>query len=409
MNECMNIHLALESMRSKEGNAPRLLILGPDNAGKTTLAKTLTSYAIRHGRSPVVVGLDPNESILSVPGTITATVFKTLLEVEADAGSGWGTSPMSGPNGEIPVKIPLVYYFGGMDPSEKNGNLYKSQVTRLALAIEGKTKAPGQEEVAQSGIIVDTPGSLLSAKQVSTSYDIVAHIVSEMSINAVICLGSERLYSDMVRKFDKQPVRGGSLNANPTNHQQISVIKLAKSGGVVERDSSYIKAVAEAQIRTYFYGNPNVGASISLQPRQQQVDFEALPTIWRRISANSQSYANAYMAGDDDNFRPGGEDEDDYEPSTTTISVPLPENQLFEKLAGPIPALRNCVLAVMNCAPDPDEQDTLRDSACMGFLYVTDIDMDKGKINLLSPVAGRVPSRALVWGEGINGLIGVFG
>ena len=317
---------------------------------------------------------------------------------------------MSGPNGEIPVKLPLVYYFGGSDPGDKGGTMYKSQIARLALAVQGRMKQPGQEEVERSGIVVDTPGSLLSAKQASNGYELISYIATEFSVNAIICVGSERVYSDMVRKFDKQPISGSGRVSDPNSNQQISVIKLAKSGGVVDRDAIYMRAIAEAQIRTYFYGNPRVGANIPLQPRQQQVDFDALPTVWRRISANSQSYASSGAAYDEDSFLPGGADDAEYvPPQHTTTLVPLPENQLFEKLTAPVMAMRNCVLAVVNCVPDPDEQDVLRDSSCMGFLYVTDIDQDKGKISLLSPVAGRVPNRALVWGEAIEGIMGIIG
>lgn len=403
VNEAVNIHLALEAMRSRDTTGPRVLILGADNAGKSTLAKTLTSYAIRSGRAPVVVNLDPAEGVLSLPGTLSATVFKTILEIESDAGGGWGTSPMSGPNGEVPVKLPLVYHFGGTDPSEKRGAMYKAQVGRLALSVQGRMKAAGQEEVERSGVIVDTPGSLLSAKQAAMGYELVGHVVSEFAINAVVCLGSERLYNDMLRKFDRQPVSGAR-----TAGETISVVKLAKSGGVVDRDQTYMRAVWEAQVKSYFYGNPRVGASVSLQPRQQQVDFDALPTVWRRISAGSSSYANpSNHVDDEDEFQPG---DAEYEPSATITSVPLPENQLFEKLFNLPPALRNCVLAVMNCPPEPDDaQETLRDSSCMGFLYITDIDEAKGKVSLLSPVAGRVPNRALVWGEGMDAVLNVVG
>ncbi|KAK5081894.1 Cleavage polyadenylation factor subunit clp1 [Exophiala xenobiotica] len=403
MNEAVNIHLALEAMRSRDLTGPRVLILGSDNAGKSTLAKTLTAYAVRSGRAPVVVNLDPAEGVLSLPGTLSAAVFKTILEVESDAGGGWGTSPMSGPNGEIPVKLPLVYHFGGTDPSEKHGTMYKAQVGRLALSVQGRLKAAGQEEVERSGVIIDTPGSLLSGKQAAMGYELVGHIVSEFTINTVVCLGSERLYNDMLRKFDKQPV-SGARSAGET----ISVVKLAKSGGVVDRDQAYMRAVWEAQVKSYFYGNPRVGASVSLQPRQQQVDFDALPAVWRRISAGSSSYANpSNHVDEDDEFQPG---DAEYEPSATISAVPLPENQLFEKLFNPTPALRNCVLAVMNCPPEPDDaQETLRDSSCMGFLYVTDIDEAKGKVSLLSPAAGRVPNRALVWGEGMDAVLNVVG
>ncbi|KAK5955420.1 Cleavage polyadenylation factor subunit clp1 [Knufia fluminis] len=400
MNESVNVHLALEGIRTNTtGSGPRVLILGPDNVGKSTLAKTLTGYAVRAGRAPVVVNLDPGEGVLSLPGTVSAAVFKTILEVERDEGGGWGTSPMSGPNGEVPVKVPLVYYFGGTDPSEKKGALYKALVGRLALSVQGRMK--GQEEVERSGVLVDTPGSLLSAKQASMGYELVGHIVSEFAIDKIVCLGSERVYNDMLRKFDRQPVSGGVAG------ETISVVKLAKSGGVVDRDQTYMRAVWEAQIKSYFYGNPRVGANISLQPRQQQVDFDALPTIWRRISAGSNSYNSSGNATEEEEFMPG---DADYEPSATVSEVPLPENQLFEKLTSPTPALRNCVLAVMNCVPEPDEpQETLRDSSCMGFLYVTEVDEGRGKISLLSPVAGRVPTRALVWGEGMEAVLNVVG
>jgi hypothetical protein len=44
--------------------APRVLVLGPESAGKTSLCKILTNYAVRMGvpRSPVYVNLDPSEA-----------------------------------------------------------------------------------------------------------------------------------------------------------------------------------------------------------------------------------------------------------------------------------------------------------------------------------------------------------
>ena len=75
-------------------NGPRVLILGPENAGKSSLVKLLTGYAIRIARQPVVVNLDPREGVMSVPGTLTATAFKTMMDVE----EGWGSAPMSGPS-----------------------------------------------------------------------------------------------------------------------------------------------------------------------------------------------------------------------------------------------------------------------------------------------------------------------
>ena len=76
-----NVHLALEKMRvralsSHHGSplppgpdaevdlgAPRVLVLGPENSGKTSVCKILTNYAVRAGQgwTPIYVNTDPSE------------------------------------------------------------------------------------------------------------------------------------------------------------------------------------------------------------------------------------------------------------------------------------------------------------------------------------------------------------
>ncbi|EXJ56294.1 uncharacterized protein A1O5_12561 [Cladophialophora psammophila CBS 110553] len=413
MSEYVNAHFALENLRvqaqpaGREG--PRVLIVGPENAGKTSLAKILTGYASRSARSPVVVNLDVKEGVMSIPGTLTATVFKTLMDVE----EGWGTAPMSGPNGAIPVKLPLVYFFGSSKPQEKEGKVYKAQINRLALALAGRRAQ--DPEARESGMIIDTPGSLTTLKAGSTvGYDIIQDIVSEFAVSVIICMGSERLYSDMVKKFDGQPTvfrpSPSTATTLPTALETISVIKLAKSGGCVDRDEAYMTAFRAAQIKTYFYGNPRLSNGISLQPRHQQVDFSTL-TVWRRVGTTPDPSAAAAANADEDeedSFLPGGagDDADDNTSPYSMSKVPLPESQIFERMTAPIAAMRSSVLAVMNCEGEA-EQEVIRDSTVMGFLYVTDTDEVRGRISVLSPVAGRVPSRAIVWAGWPEGVIGL--
>jgi len=400
MNEYINVHFALEALRERSKTngreGPRLLILGPEDAGKSSLAKLLTGYATRAARSPVLVNLDVQEGVMSVPGTLTATVFKTLVDVE----EGWGAAPMSGPNGAIPVKLPLVYYFGNERPEEKDGRVYRSQISRLALAVAGRM---GQDpEAREAGIIIDTPGSLTSTKKQALGYDIIQHIISEFAVSAIICLGSERLYSDMVKRFDGTPTASRSLSAT-ASPETISVIKLAKSGGCVDRDEAFMQAFRAAQVKAYFYGNPRLSNGISLQPRQQQVDFNTL-TVWQRIGSFSPGTTSTRGGGtdadDEEVFLPGGMEEE-------TSRVPLPRSQIYERVTTAQLAMRSCILAVMNCQSEA-EQEEIRDSSVMGFLYVTDVDEARGRISVLSPVAGRVPNRAIVWAgwpEGVLGLI----
>lgn len=167
-----NVHFALEDLRSAADRSgrlgPRVLILGGSASGKTTLAKLLSAYAIKAERKPIVVGLDPREGLFSVPGSLTATVMGSLLDVE----EGWGSSPISGPSA-VPVKTPLCYHFGCEDVFE-NERLYKAQVSRLANAVSGKYNE--DPEIRASGCIIDTPASLGNGTQ--DSLEIIQHIIS---------------------------------------------------------------------------------------------------------------------------------------------------------------------------------------------------------------------------------------
>ena len=91
MTAYANLHLAFEAMRvralyrakgedfggqtppynnnSDHTEPPRVLILGPDNSGKTTIAKILVNYATRVGQdwTPMLVNVDPSEVFVFFP------------------------------------------------------------------------------------------------------------------------------------------------------------------------------------------------------------------------------------------------------------------------------------------------------------------------------------------------------
>lgn len=71
-------------------------------------------------------------------------------------------------------------------------------------------------------------------------------------------------------------------------------------------------------------------------------------------------------------------------------------------------ALQNALVVVKH-ASATDSPETIRDASVMGYLYVADVDETKKKIRVLSPVGGRLPARAVVWGvwpEGFGDLVG---
>lgn len=92
-------------------------------------------------------------------------------------------------------------------------------------------------------------------------------MVAEFSVNIIIVLGSERVGSEMQKRFAGQTTSVGDT---------ITVVGLDKSGGIMERDEAFMQSVRESAIREYFFGN----AKMTLSPFTQHADFVAV-SIWR--------------------------------------------------------------------------------------------------------------------------------
>ena len=188
-------------------------------------------------------------------------------------------------------------------------------------------------------------------------------------------LGSERLYSDMLRRFNNQTTSGGDT---------ITVIKLDKSGGCVDRDEGFRQQFRQAQIREYFFGD----AKNTLSPHTQQVDFSQL-TIYKLVDATSD-FNNSFLPGDHD--------------STADPTTP----PIFEKVDVPTPQMQNGILAIVHADPN-DTQENIRDASVIGFVLVAEVDEKKKKVKILAPLSGRLPYKAMVWGkwpEEVGELIG---
>ena len=175
----------------------------------------------------------------------------------------------------------------------------------------------------------------------------------------IITLGSERLHSDMVRRFD---------NHRTPKDELITVIKLDKSGGCVDRDDAYLQQIREVQIREYFFGDKRR----TLSPHIQTVEFSAL-TVYKIRELNTMLAS----------FLPGGEEES--------------EAPLFERVE-PSSLMLHCLLAVVYASPHNSEE-TIRDASVMGFVYVTEVDEKKQKLRILAPLSGKLGDRPMVWGS----------
>lgn len=216
----VNIHTAIEQLRVKaeqeEQPAPRVMVVGPDDVGKSTLCKMLLNWAVRVGRSPIFVDLDVSQNAISLPGTISALVVERTANIE----EGYN------------LDAQIVYSYGYKTPNE-NPVLYKRLISCLGDTINMRYENVNACKICQrfesfffklkfvflfkalmSGIIVNTGGWIKDE-----GYNALKHAAIELNVNLILVIDQERLRVDLTRDLRDTP-------------QKIKVLSLPKSGGV---------------------------------------------------------------------------------------------------------------------------------------------------------------------------------
>lgn len=348
MDSYINLFLALNNYRQTTGKAPRVLIIGGKDSGKTSLSKILVSYSSRIGFEPMLVNLNPQEGVFSVPGTITATPISDILDVEDIL--GWGQSYTSGPTLFHP-KQPNVRYYG-YDKIDDNLKFYKYNVSRLGVTVCSRLEE--DENLKKSGLIIDTPA--LSYKNIQ----LIEDIISDFEVNIIVVIGNERLFIDVKKKL---------------NRDSLNIVKLPKSGGCVEKDDVFIRNVQQKLIKEYFYGN----SKLILSPYTVNVDFTVVNVYQPFIE--SEDLVSSVL--------PVGEIED---------SSDLKQKNLIEKVEINSSNLQNSVVAILHADKNEDNDEIIR-SSVLGFAVITGADDTKKKLRILIPVPGRLPDKIMVLGQ----------
>lgn len=65
-------------------------------------------------------------------------------------------------------------------------------------------------------------------------------------------------------------------------------------------------------------------------------------------------------------------------------------------------------LTVMNASVN-DPPETIRQAPVMGFVGIADVDEDRRRLKILSPVSGRLGNRPMVWGRWPEPYINLLG
>jgi polyribonucleotide 5'-hydroxyl-kinase len=385
MTSYANLHFALEPLRDAAAG-PRIMLVGPDDSGKTSLTKLLAAYASRSHRRPVVVNLNPSEGMLTMPGAISAVAFESILDVE----EGWGSSPLTGPS-PVPVKLPLVYFYGSTDPFSA-AERYKVLTTRLALAVRHHL----DEDTAarQTGVIVDTAGSVAGSAAARGNYELIRTAVTEFQITVIAVLGSERLFSGLSKHYPQTAHNGHA-------HPGVTLLRLDKSGGCVERDAAYREQTRAAEARSYFFGrqvsSPSTSTSATappLAPHTVSVPFTDL-TIYKPHDPADLVPLGLMPGGVDDDSGGGGG-------GGGAAATRAGSAKLLDRVDPPFsPDMQGTLLAVLQVEATASVQ-TVAEASVLGFLYVVEVDVEKARLKVLSPMGGRVPRNAILWGPGVD-------
>ncbi|KAL3498669.1 hypothetical protein ACH5RR_041401 [Cinchona calisaya] len=243
----------------------------------------------------------------------------------------------------IPLEVPLVYFHGHPTPSA-NVDLYKVFVKELAQSIDKQFS--GNAESRAAGMVINTMGWIDGV-----GYDLLLHAIDAFNATVVLVLGQEKLCSMLKDVLKNKP--------------NVDVVKLQKSGGVVSRNPKVRQKARGGRIREYFYGLAN-----DLSPHSNIANFSDLSIY--RIGGGPQAPRSALPIGAEPTADP-------------TRLVPVNINR----------DLLHLVLAV-SYAKEPDQ---IISSNVAGFIYITDIDIQRRKITYLAPGPGELPGKYLIVGS----------
>lgn len=243
----------------------------------------------------------------------------------------------------IPLEMPLVYFYGHTTPST-NADLYKGLAKELARTLE--RQFTGNAESRAAGMVINTMGWIEGL-----GYELLLHAIDTFNANVVLVLGQEKLWSMLRDVLKNKP-------------NKVDVVKLQKSGGVVSRNAKVRQKARSYRIREYFYGLVN-----DLSPHSNIANFSDFFVY--RIGGGPQAPRSALPIG--------------AEPAADPMRlVPVNINR----------DLLHLVLAVSFAK----ELDQIVSSNVAGFIYITDIDIQRKKITYLAPSAGDLPGRFLIMG-----------
>lgn len=250
--------------------------------------------------------------------------------------------------GGLEGQLPIEYFYGALSPAE-HGKLYRRLVARLALAVDGKLASLA--DATKSGAIICTP---------SECEEFLSDWQQQFRANLVLILGNERLYVTVTKLLRDRP--------------ECTVLKLPKSGGVVDKDAGGWRRHRQQFLFTrYFYGAHREYSPFSLVLPFEEVSIRKLGE--ERLAPRSALPLGATRKLNESK-------------ATAAAKVEITSALLYS------------VLAISWGA----SEEQVGEANVAGYVYVTAVDESKKQVTLLSICPGKLASpfllqRSLKWIE----------
>lgn len=235
------------------------------------------------------------------------------------------------------LQAPLVYHYGHTSPAE-NLTLYNHCISKMAEAVDSRCKA--NRKACISGVIVNACGWIRGG-----GYQSILTAAKDFEIDVVIVLDQERLYKELERDLPKF----------------VKCVLQPKSGGVIERTPEYRTDARQKAAKSYFHGPRG-----KLYPHSFDVKISEVKLYKVGVPNLPSSCLPAGMKAEDHSLK----------------LVPIqPGSQIVNKLFS---------LSMANSLED------VVDTNVAGFVIVTNVDLDRGMITVLSPCPRPLPKSILL-------------
>ncbi|KAL6941775.1 hypothetical protein ACO0RG_002913 [Hanseniaspora osmophila] len=339
-----SLHFALDKIRSTYLQGPNVVVVGKKNTGKSTMCKTLLSYALKfRDFNPTFINLNSAEGIFTMPGCLTATTVTDLFQAENPQ---WNESASTTVNSMIPTVQPLVKLFG-YESISGNYPLYLLTIQNLSSVVNRKFEK--MVELQRSGMIVDTPPLDFETNEFDN--EILRVIIESFKITTIVELVDSVTGEEQQSQFLRK------------TYPQCTIVTLPKDECVVEKPDSYDRFLQRNAIKDYFYGNANN----LLSPYTISIKFEDL-VVWKPKEYTSVQEAISDQAG--------------------VLEM--------KKVSVSQSTLQHAVLAITFADMLESNPHKIMNSGVMGFGLVTEVSDAKSRLKLLIPIPGQLPRNALV-------------